>query len=148
MHLIDKKNLCRWVIFLKQSYNVYIVDYSYISTRVSLICCKCCLYCNGPNITAVVELIRDWNLFVQLLAGEETNLEQGERSIAVDLRVVNSLDVTNTSDYVKWSLLLFCRLEFCSGWLGSQELCAGRCPIWICSYYWKIQEGHVLTGDD
>ncbi len=47
--------------FLKQSYNVYIVDYYsyYISTSVCLICCKCCLYSNGPNITAVVELIRD-----------------------------------------------------------------------------------------
>lgn len=63
--------------FLKQSYNVYIVDYSYISTCVCLICCKCCLYCNGPNIAAVVELIRDGNLFVQLLAGEKI-LEQGE----------------------------------------------------------------------
>lgn len=53
--------------FLKQSYNVYIVDYyDYISTSVCLICCKCCVYCNGPNLTAVVGRIRDRNLVVRL----------------------------------------------------------------------------------
>lgn len=133
--------------FMKQSYNVYIVDYysNYISTSVCLICCKCCLYCNGPNIPAVVELIRDWNLFVQLFSTEENN--RGNRELVLlSLGIVNSSDVTNTRQRM-WSEVCcsFVDLNFALGdWaVASVCLCVCMwvcgCPIWKCSYYWRYR---------
>lgn len=64
---------------MKQSVNVYIVDYysNYISASVCLIRCKCCLCCNGLNITGAVDLIRALDLFVQFISTEELNVERG-----------------------------------------------------------------------
>lgn len=96
MHLIYKVYVDE--SFSKQSYNVYIVDYysNYISTSVCLICCKCCLYCNGPNIAAVVELIRDRDLFVQLFRRGGKIIRDRDRLSSSSSGVVNSSDVTNT----------------------------------------------------
>ena len=112
------------------------------------------VYCNGPNITAVVELIRGWSLFVQLLSAEEHNLEQGDQLSLIG--TVNSSDVTNTCRTM-WSEVRcsFVDLNFALGdWADGIYVCVCvcvfGCPIWICSYYWKIWGGggRVHTGDE